>query len=119
MAISASQTALLDMGPSLPDDRALTVLWRSCAAQAVRDLASTDAEIALDAAQWIFSDDFETVCDFAGVDSVWFLEEIQRRIAMKQPYRKFSLIKFAMAMNTSLTQREHPVDRTGDDAIVP
>lgn len=93
-------TARLKNGPEI---RAMETMWRSVVAQAIRDLACQDVELALEAALWVGGEDFSEVCDLAGFDARWLENEIRAGLAMEEPYRKFHLIKLAGRLNTAMT----------------
>ena len=103
MASSPIETDL-----TLPDDIQFNRLWRSCVAQAVRDLASENYEIAVESALWRDTPDFYTTCALAGIDAGWLSNEINQRLALKNPYRAVSLVRFAAALNLGLTGRTAP-----------
>ena len=82
--------------------RRLSALWRCVVAQAVRDMASEDAEIAYEAVRWIGSADMEDTADWAGLDPVWLENKIYECLAKPNPYRRHSLINLSRAINHSM-----------------
>ena len=61
--------ALLDQpGTSLTSER---ILWLHVLAQALIDSSLTNREVRDDAVNWVGTEDFEEVCDCAGVDPIF------------------------------------------------
>lgn len=70
-------------------DRQSTMMWRAVVAQSIRDMASVDTRIALEAAIWLDTDDYRCVCDLALLDPHALSTAIREAMAPENPiYRK-------------------------------
>lgn len=81
----------------------IRLLWRACVAQALRDLVCANVDDALDAAQWVGTEDYKEVCDNASIDSGWLEQRIRAAMAMKDPYRRYHIVKLSQQINIGLT----------------
>jgi hypothetical protein len=65
------------------------LLWRAVVAQAIRDMASVDVSLSLEAAQWLGTNDYKQVCELALMEPVSLEEAIKEAMAPENPiYRK-------------------------------
>lgn len=72
-----------------PEDQTAVMLWRAVLAQSIRDMASVDIDIALDAAVWLGTEDYKDVCDLALVEHASLEAAIRESMADENPlYRK-------------------------------
>lgn len=70
-------------------DRQAVMLWRAVVAQSVRDMASVDTGIALEAAIWLDTDDYRSVCELALLDPFALSGMIRDAMESENPlYRK-------------------------------
>ena len=67
-------------GESLPYTESL--LWRSCLGQCIRDLSSTNPREREDVLEWMASEDFAIVCEYAEVDPEQMKEQMSALAAM-------------------------------------
>ena len=88
-----------------PEERIDRTLWRAVVAQAIRDMGVGDPCIALDAMEWLHSDDFDTCCDLAGINAEWLLAEIEKVHGLAPIYRDVMLRKLALILNSALTYK--------------
>lgn len=86
-----------------PEEKSARTLWRSVVAQAIRDMGISDPEIALEAVQWLGTDDYEICCDLAGINARWLSREIGKVTGLKPIYRAVFLRKLAQIINSGLT----------------
>lgn len=70
-------------------DRQEVMLWRAVVAQAIRDMASVDTGIALEAAIWLDTDDYRSVCELALLEPCALGDAIRDAMGQENPiYRK-------------------------------
>jgi len=84
-------------------------LWISVVMQAAVDAASTHKKIKRDVITWLGSDDFEIVCDMAGMSIPWVRDEINAILA--EHSQKSS---FRRAMSFRFLIRRYIEDNMGD-----
>jgi len=98
------------------ESNACSDLWRSVICQAVRDLARGQTAEKLEVAQWVGTEDFEEVCDLAGIDFGWLEKDILSCCAHPDPYRGFYLMKLLKRIGggtfPELEQEAEPEDPT-------
>lgn len=71
------------------EDRKDVLMWRAVVAQSIRDMASVDAAIALEAATWLDTRDYRQVCELALLEPVSLSRAIHEAMAPENPvYRK-------------------------------
>jgi len=90
-------------GPEIGETTNCRLLWRACIAQALRDLVCANQEDVLSAAQWIGTPDYQEVCDHASIDADWLEQQTRAAMAMREPYRRYHIIKLSQQMNIGLT----------------
>jgi hypothetical protein len=70
-------------------DRKEVMLWRAVVAQGIRDMASIDSSVALEAAVWLDTDDYRRVCELALLEPAALSIAIRDAMAPENPvYRK-------------------------------
>lgn len=84
-------------------------LWISVVMQAVIDAASTHAKLKRDVVNWIGSDDFEIVCDMAGMSPVQVRHTINAILAADTQQ-----IAFRKAMAFRFLIRSYVEDNLGE-----
>ena len=81
------------------DNKPYLALWRAVVAQGVRDLASMDEVMRMDAVQWLGSRGFEESCGLACIDPGWLLAKVKKIVFLKEPYRKKKIVDLARQLN--------------------
>jgi hypothetical protein len=71
------------------DDQDMVLMWRAVLTQAVRDLGSSDPDIAYDSVIWFGTPDYETVCELALVNGDALHQTVKDVLGMQsQLYRQ-------------------------------
>lgn len=99
---SAYKALMRDPGTSLSSER---ILFLHVLAQALIDTTVGNKEVRKEAVDWIGTEDFEAVCDFAGTD-VQEMHRLFRKVSKMRNKKK----AFAMAMHFRFTIRTY-IDR--------
>ena len=90
-------------GPEVGEVTNCRLLWRACIAQALRDLVCANVEDALDAARWLGTPDYQEACDHASINADWLEQQVRGALAMREPYKRYHIIKLSQKMNIGLT----------------
>lgn len=79
-----------------PEERQMVMMWRAVIAQSIRDMASVDHQTALEAATWLGTEDYLSVCDLALVESESLETAIRQAMKSEYPlHRKFQTTHLA------------------------
>jgi hypothetical protein len=71
------------------EDKKYVMMWRAVISQSIRDMASVDAAVALEAAVWLDTNDYRQVCELALLEPVSLSTAIREAMESDNPiYRK-------------------------------
>lgn len=95
--------ALLDQpGTSLTSER---ILWLHVVAQALIDSSLTNKEVRDEAVEWVGTEDFEEVCNFAGLDPLFMHNLFKSVINDRKKKRAFKkAMQFRFLVRTYVEQ---------------
>jgi hypothetical protein len=90
-------------------------LWISVVMQAAVDAASTNPEIKLEVINWMASDNFEMVCDMAGMSIPQVRHDLNATLAASDPKKSFRLaMSFRFLVRSFIEDNLGEVDKHRD-----